>query len=225
MEQKFCQSCGMPLTDHPELFGKEADGSLSEDYCIYCYNEGKFTFEGSMEEMIGICVPHFGAAHKEISETDARNMMQKYFPNLKRWRKSPSREELEQKAESLLDQCPTIVLNSITENGYPRGCVLVKVSNEGFKKIRVATGSSSRKTGHFKMNPKAGVCFSNEKDGVTLLGTVRILDDPEERAQYWQNWMIDHFPLGKNDPEFCVLEFTTEEATIWIDSIFETWRW
>ena len=32
--QKFCQSCAMPLTD--ELFATNADGSKNEDYCMYC---------------------------------------------------------------------------------------------------------------------------------------------------------------------------------------------
>ena len=31
MEQKFCQSCGMPLTQ--EILGTNADGSKNEDYC------------------------------------------------------------------------------------------------------------------------------------------------------------------------------------------------
>ena len=30
MEQKFCQSCGMPLTE--EVLGTNADGSKNEDY-------------------------------------------------------------------------------------------------------------------------------------------------------------------------------------------------
>ena len=32
---KFCQSCGMPLTE--EVLGTNADGSKNEDYCMYCY--------------------------------------------------------------------------------------------------------------------------------------------------------------------------------------------
>jgi len=37
MEQKFCQSCGMPL--NPEVLGTEKDGSKNEEYCTYCYAE------------------------------------------------------------------------------------------------------------------------------------------------------------------------------------------
>ena len=37
---KFCQSCGMPLTD--DVLGTNSDGSKNEDYCMYCYRNGKF---------------------------------------------------------------------------------------------------------------------------------------------------------------------------------------
>ena len=50
MEQKFCQSCGMPL--NPEVLGTEKDGSKNEEYCTYCYADGHFTVECTMDEMI-----------------------------------------------------------------------------------------------------------------------------------------------------------------------------
>ena len=53
MEQKFCQSCGMPL--NPEVLGTEKDGSKNEEYCTYCYADGHFTVECTMDEMINQC--------------------------------------------------------------------------------------------------------------------------------------------------------------------------
>ena len=47
---KFCQSCGMPLTE--DVLGTNADGSKNEDYCMYCYKDGKFLQDCTMEEMI-----------------------------------------------------------------------------------------------------------------------------------------------------------------------------
>lgn len=38
MEKKFCQSCGMPLTD--EILGTNADGSKNEEYCMCCFKDG-----------------------------------------------------------------------------------------------------------------------------------------------------------------------------------------
>jgi len=36
--EKFCQSCGMPLTE--EAYGTEKDGSKNVEYCHYCYEVG-----------------------------------------------------------------------------------------------------------------------------------------------------------------------------------------
>ena len=49
-DMKFCQSCGMPLTDN--VLGTNADGSKNEDYCMYCYKDGKFLQDCTMDEMI-----------------------------------------------------------------------------------------------------------------------------------------------------------------------------
>ena len=43
----------MPLTD--ENRGTNADGSRSEDYCVYCYKNGQFTQKFTMNQMIEFC--------------------------------------------------------------------------------------------------------------------------------------------------------------------------
>jgi hypothetical protein len=87
MNQKFCQCCGMPMGNTDEQYGTNADGSKNEDYCKYCFENGGFTFQGSMEEMIEICVPPMTAAHPEMTEEEAKNRMREWFPTLKRWKK------------------------------------------------------------------------------------------------------------------------------------------
>ena len=62
MEQQFCQSCGMPLTD--ENRGTNADGSHSEDYCSYCYKNGEFTQEFTMSQMIEFCLQFLDHPYK-----------------------------------------------------------------------------------------------------------------------------------------------------------------
>lgn len=43
----------MPLTE--EVLGTEKDGSKNQEFCIYCYKEGAFTSECTMDQMIEIC--------------------------------------------------------------------------------------------------------------------------------------------------------------------------
>ena len=65
-EMKFCQSCGMPLT--PEMLGTNADGSKNEDYCIYCYKDGKFTNDCTMDEMIEFCAQFVDEVNKGLPQ-------------------------------------------------------------------------------------------------------------------------------------------------------------
>ena len=80
----FCQSCGMPLS--PELRGTEADGTPSADYCRYCYQNGAFTGEMTMEEMIDFCAPLMARHNPGLTPEQAKAQMRRFFPLLKRWR-------------------------------------------------------------------------------------------------------------------------------------------
>lgn len=81
----FCQSCGMPM-DNESVYGTNADGSKNNEYCSYCFKDGAFTADISMEEMIEACIAPMVGANKDMTEEKARNMMKEFFPTLKRWK-------------------------------------------------------------------------------------------------------------------------------------------
>ena len=87
-EMKFCQSCGMPLNEH--VLGTNADGSKNEDYCMYCYKDGKFLQNCTMEEMIEHCAQFVDEVNKQMPQPMTRDeyktMMRGFFPMLKRWK-------------------------------------------------------------------------------------------------------------------------------------------
>lgn len=80
--RKFCQSCSMPL-DTPELLGTEKDGSPSQEYCKYCYQQGEFTHPGmSLDEM----KEHMTRMmDKEKLPDDILEAAIGRLPHLKRW--------------------------------------------------------------------------------------------------------------------------------------------
>lgn len=82
MENNICQSCGMPL-HKPEMYGTEKDGSFIKDYCIYCYKEGQFTSDVTMDEMIKICSKYVSSqgGNADAYAYDMRIL----YPSLKRW--------------------------------------------------------------------------------------------------------------------------------------------
>ena len=86
-EMKFCQSCGMPLTD--EVLGTNADGSKNEEYCIYCYKDGDFTGDFTMEEMAEFCTQFVDEYNKNtgqnLTREEYKQQLLRFFPTLKRW--------------------------------------------------------------------------------------------------------------------------------------------
>ena len=83
--QLFCQCCGMPLSED-SMISRELNGEFNEDYCKWCYNEGKFLDECTMEEFIEKC-SRFGEQAGMTNE-QMREYCTKVFPTLKRWRKA-----------------------------------------------------------------------------------------------------------------------------------------
>ena len=79
-----CQSCGMPMKSD-EMFGTNEDGSKNSEYCMFCYKDGKFTFEGSFEEFVEKQV-RIAMEKMNLPEEKAREMASTMLPNLKRWK-------------------------------------------------------------------------------------------------------------------------------------------
>jgi hypothetical protein len=86
--QPVCQSCGMPLTE-AEHFGTNADGTKNGEYCVYCFKEGAFTSDETMEQMIEHNLQYLdefnAVGGTKFTPETAREEMRKFFPQLKRW--------------------------------------------------------------------------------------------------------------------------------------------
>lgn len=83
MRIAVCQSCGMPMKSVD--FSTNQDGSINTDYCHYCYSNGAFTSDQTMEEMVETCVGYLAHPSTGYTETQARAHLQEIIPKLKRW--------------------------------------------------------------------------------------------------------------------------------------------
>ena len=86
----ICQSCGMPLQNEAD-YGTEAGGARSEEYCTYCYQNGGFTADCTMDEMIDFCIRFEQQQNPGLDAEDARRAMRAWYPTLKRWKQAQSR--------------------------------------------------------------------------------------------------------------------------------------
>lgn len=85
MPEHYCQSCGMMFTG-PDQHGHEADGTETENYCRWCYEDGTYTYETTMDDMIEECAPRMAEAMGWTVDESA-SLLGAVLPTLERWRK------------------------------------------------------------------------------------------------------------------------------------------
>lgn len=77
----ICQCCGAPLDD--ASISREPDRTFNEEYCKWCYADGKFVYQ-SLEELMDFLVPHM--ANENWPEEQVRSYFQEQLPKLNYWK-------------------------------------------------------------------------------------------------------------------------------------------
>ena len=77
----ICQCCGMPLED--SLISREENGDFNEEYCMWCYDKGKYTYH-NMDDLIKVCIPHM--VNEQFSEEQVVSYMKGILPQLNYWK-------------------------------------------------------------------------------------------------------------------------------------------
>ena len=271
MKQKFCQSCGMPLTDdvlgtngrssesHPSLLedGRvvtdegeaNADGTKrstsgrllptgrkNEDYCMYCYKDGQFLQDCTMEEMIEHCAQFVNAVNegleKPITKEEYIGMMKSFFPQLKRWRQTldvnndeamnanPALAGIKDLIAQMADKLPIAYISSVDQEGFPWTKAMLKPrKREGIKTFYFTTNTFSIRVAQYKANPKASIYFCDAKGfkGMMLRGTMEVLTDVASKEMIWRDGDEQYYPGGVTDPNYCVLKFTATDGRFYSD--------
>ena len=228
MEVKFCQSCGMPLTE--QVLGTDADGTKNGDYCMYCYKDGKFVLDCTMEEMIEHCAQFVdsvnGQGETKITREEYIGQMKMYFPRLKRWKKTligsgdsssvnPALAQVEEMIAQLADTLPVAFISSVDDEGFPcTKAMLAPRLREGVKTFYFTTNTFSLRVAHYKANPKSSVYFCDEKGfkGMQLRGIMEVLTDSKSKERIWRDSDIQYYSGGVTDPNYCVLKFTATDG-------------
>lgn len=78
----ICQCCGMPLDDDTSI-SKEIDGTFNEEYCKWCYTDGKFVYT-SLEELTNFLVDHM--SNENWPPEQARTFFESQLPKLDYWK-------------------------------------------------------------------------------------------------------------------------------------------
>lgn len=89
----------MPLHQLNE-FGTDKKGFRIKDYCEYCYKNGQFTSDSTIDEMIELCAKYM----TDIPQDEAIEHLRRKLPTLKRWaQKENTQKEYHKSINKVLD--------------------------------------------------------------------------------------------------------------------------
>ncbi len=117
---------------------------------------------------------------------------------------------------NLSDKILVCALAQTEADGSPTVAALTAARAEGIEWVTFSTGLSSNKVKRLAHSNRASVCFLALEYNVSLMGTMEVLTDAETKRATWYDALGHHFS-GPEDPEFCVLKFTTERYNLLID--------
>ena len=83
--QLFCQCCGMPMTED-DVISREPDGAFNEDYCKWCYADGRFAY-ATLDALLDFVAPHMAAQYGGTPEA-LRPQLAAQLKGLKHWREA-----------------------------------------------------------------------------------------------------------------------------------------
>jgi len=117
-----------------------------------------------------------------------------------------------------------VTLSLLDHEGYPTTSTLSISKADGIRQITFAGGLDSNKAKRAQENSRASVCiFDDDYEGgayynITLVGDIEVVTDPQAKKETWYEGLGEHFPNGGlDDPNYCVLKFTTKRYNLWVD--------
>ena len=115
----------------------------------------------------------------------------------------------------MADKAKVVYLSYIDSRGFPTTrAMLAPREREGIRVFWFSTNTSSQKVAAFRRNPKGSIYFVDRLffRGVSLSGTVEVLEDPESKERLWRRGDTMYYSRGVTDPDYCVLTFTADRG-------------
>lgn len=116
---------------------------------------------------------------------------------------------------NLIDKASSAQLCYTDGAGFPvTRAMLAPRERDGIRTFWFTTNTSSDKVKYYRADPKASIYFVDRRffRGVSLSGTMEVLETPEAKARIWRDGDTRYYSLGVSDPDYCVLRFTAQRG-------------
>lgn len=103
----------------------------------------------------------------------------------------------------------------VDRDGYPHTTTISISKSEGIQWLTFCTGTGA-KSDIINYCNKASVCINSAEYHIALTGIIEQINSPDVKKEMWYDGLKNHFK-GWDDPNYCVLKFTTERYSLFVD--------
>ena len=107
------------------------------------------------------------------------------------------------------------VLSLIDEEGFPTASVVTPSKSDGINWVTFCTFLDNNRARRSIANKRASVCFSSDEYCINLVGEIEVITSADVKQEMWYDTLSLHVS-GPEDPNYCVLKFTTKRYKIFI---------
>lgn len=107
-------------------------------------------------------------------------------------------------------------LSLIDEDGYPTSSIITPSRSDGIQWMTFGTMLDQNRAKRIAACNRASVCFGTADYCINLVGDMEIITTDEVKREMWYDGLSHHF-TGPDDPNYCVLKFTTRRYKLFLD--------
>ena len=123
-------------------------------------------------------------------------------------------ERIEKEVRILVERSREVIACSVDGDGFPNAKGMFIRRREGIREFWMSTNAPAIRTAQWAQNPRACLYFMDAKNfyGLMLTGTMQVYMDAQTKKEHWQEGDERYYPMGADDPDYCILRFTAQRG-------------
>lgn len=113
---------------------------------------------------------------------------------------------LRQKISGLIRKAKNTTLVTVNAKGGPRCRLMADLAKGVGKTFYLATYLASNKVKEIRANPRVNLVYTTARSYACVVGRAKVRTDQKTKSRLWKRDWVQHFPGGKADPNYAVIE-------------------
>ena len=104
----------------------------------------------------------------------------------------------------------------IDEDGFPTASVLTPSKSDGINWVTLCTLLDENRAKRITNCNRASISFGTAEYCINLVGEIEVITSDDVKREMWYD-ALEHHCTAPDDPNYCVLKFTTKRYKLFID--------